>query len=611
MSSGLPNSGKSKAVQKLFDLQSKPQPGFSHYESIATGLSPSSKIEAGRVNDNSLHYYGFLCGLKRNLLVRTKDAEDFINDYTQEVFNDEVLKTHLHNILECLKDTYNPTIEAKTAKRGLKQIKGLMKGAGLIKVWDLSFNSMAYQFIRCFSGHLYNSYMWLFTDIERDRLKLHKPPTEVNAKMRRSRLEYLVSSSKMSSNIKTKRKNACTIFATYEGKEQPSVTITKLQKECLNAAPQLGVQDLINEEVIPINFDETDQFFLLAQLKQQITRDPNEIPLSYIFLRGALDLLVEQSIFIRRSQLILKARECNIDDEEGFVKFCKYFTSFGSILDISFINSMCDIIIIKPDKFLTTLDEVFNKQDKGNLLTDGIITQDLAPKLFGKESNMYLEVLEAVGLITNVTHHSPSDYAHYDFCYYMPSFRKSEDNSRYNPFAIQLVRSVRYPSINMEVALSKNILDKLPNGILQPSNKDNMTQLHFIQDDLDTTITIVYQGGVIEFLVKSSDMAAIPLYVETIIDVCKVIAEDCNFKRYGKPQYHFAVLCAEDKNESAYNFSRQRHILPDDEPCRACVHKKHHNEHTMAWINALIKVSQPITYYIYFQFPFITVETYS
>lgn len=592
MSSGLPNSGKSEAVKKLLNLPETPPPGFSHYECTVTGLSPDSSIEAGKVDKNGLYYYGFLAGFKKNLASGNKHVAAVIDDHTMNMFDDRMLESHFFNTLKQLQVNYEPTTEAKRDNNSLQQIKGLMEGAGLIKVWDLSFNSFAQQFIRCFSGHLYNSYMWLFTDAKRDEPQLHMPINEANFNMRRSRLEYLVRCSKMTCDLNSKRKNACTIFAKYESEYCSG--IEAMQIEYQSATPQLGVDDLINDEIIPVNFSEDDIFFL-QQLKQLIVqKTPEDIPLSHIFLRGALDL--EKSIFMRRDQLKLKAAKCKMDDK-SFEEFSRYFTSFGSILDVSLINEDCNIVIIKPDEFLLRLDKALspqNIQNNDSLLKYGMITEELGFSLFGEEGNMFLKVLDAAHIVINVTDRCSCEYSRCGECYYMPSVRKVNDKTRYNPKAIQLVRSIRFPSVNMEVILGKYLLDKIPNAFLQPYEMDNVTRISI--DNTDAFIEVVYQGGVIELLVKSAEPTRVSSLVESIIEVCQEITKGAS-KRYGQPQYHFAVLCAEEKHDFAYDFSRKRHILPDDELCDQC-QQKHLDKDVGLWIEALQKVRQETIFFV-------------
>ena len=594
MSGGLPYSGKSEAIQKLFNLQSKPPPGFSCYEAFATGLTTNSTIEAWSCSELELCYDGCLSGIKRNLALEDKPVHkcNFINDYNTTSFEDLKLEHHLHKSIAWM--------SANEAKRE-KERKGLKQGAGFIKVWDLTFNSIALQFILCFSGHLHNSYMWLFTDVDRDTKYLHKPP-ESSETMRQSRLEYLLHSSKLTSSLKQPRKDACTVFAKVKSQDdETNLKLTKLQRECQNAAPQLGVEHLINERVKPINFANTRSHVLWKFLKQQIAKDYEEIPVSYIFLRGAL-ASDNELLFMTRRDLKKMAMDCGIK-EENFEHFCCFFTSFGSILDVHLINSDCDIVIINPDKFLSTLDHAFNPEKikkEEALSTDGILTDDRASVFFGQNKHMYIKVLEAVGLATKVTGQCPSQYAKEDDCFYMPSVRKKEEVFTYHLEAVQLITSVHYPSLNLIVAITKYLLKSIPASTLHTSGESNITKISFKEDSVDIIIKIVYQGGVIEFLVETTNTRIVSSSVSKIIKGCQKIAEDCiRFQRFGKPQYKFAVLCAKDDLQIPYNFSRKHHILPDDEFCDRCVQKERPNEFTKAWSKELRNVCHN-TYNTYF-----------
>ena len=290
-------------------------------------------------------------------------------------------------------------------------------------------------------------------------------------------------------------------------------------------------------------------------------------------------------------QLKQKARECGIKNDESFEEFCSYFTSFGSILNVNLVNPKCNIVIIKPDEFLSTLDQAFAPAkhtpeiliDVHKLSLDGIITDELARTLFKKDTNTFVEVLEAVGLVTKVSHYSSDGHDYSGTFYYMPSARQCEEMLQYNQKAVQLITSVRYPSVNMEVALSKYVLSNIRNATLQASKKRNITKIHFKEEsNKNGFIEIVYQGGVIEFTIESINPSTI---VQIIIKGCKEIAKHNLRRRFGESKYHFAVLCDNDKHELAYNYTRKRHKIPYDEFCCKCPAKLHLN----AWNEVLEK----------------------
>ena len=571
---GLPDSGKSKVIERIFGSSPKLLPGFHYYKYVAKGLLQDTSIETTETTNPDFYNYGFLCGLKQKFAQESEEIGKFSYDSLECTFNDPALDKHLKETIEYLK---------KEAEQN--EMKQMIKGAGLINVWELTINSTTLHFLHCFSGHLYNSYTWLFTDIERDRQILHKPPSAIkgNTKLRKSRLEYLLCSSQLSSKAGGNRKNVCAIFAKHANPENVPIETKKLRKECQNAKNQLGVQNLVNDEIIAVDFSDcNNKADLSVHLKQTIQTAPIEIPLSSMFFRGALYL--EKSIFMHRNELKKKAMKCHIG-ESAFNEFCRCFTSFGSILDVSLVNPDCNIVIIKPDEFLSKLDKAFNPENTDDKLwIEGIITETSVVTLFGKEGNTFIEVLEAVGLVTDVTNRCSSEYADCSLCFYMPSIRKHNEILDYNQKSIQLKTSIRFPSVNLVIAITKHLLKNIPNSWLQPTENSNVTQICSEDDDVKTVIEIIYQGGVIEFIVDS------PTAVETIIHGCEEIAKRIQSKRFGDPRYHFAVRCAKDTHLVAHNFSRKEHILPDDDLCDTCLQVEHPN--TKAWINALNEVPE-------------------
>ena len=578
MAGGLLKDVKSDLVERFVETKEERPYGFAHYEIITSGLSPNMFLKAKRIHSSEFYGSSFLSCLGK---VLTHGVNENGDSHKGNTFNDQKLNDHLQSMANKICETLKTT--ERTKQTSLTTI-AKMETECFIKVWNLTFNSIAYQFLHCFAGYFHNSYMWLFAE---DSDELHKPPQSKDGIIRRSRLEYFLRSSKLSSCMEEeneKRKRVCKIFTNQAG--QKNMKLKGLEAEYLHAASQLGVQDYIDGEILPINFSETDRVVLLDHLRQQIGETPHEIPLSYLFLRSALDL--EKSVFMTYDQLKQKATECGIEKDESFEDFCKYFTSFGSILVVNFVNPKCNIVIIKPDEFLSTLDHAFAPApyllgDAHKLSMNGIMTDELARDLFKNDKDKFTEVLEAVGLVTKVNRYSDESIPFGTF-YYMPSARQCEEKLTCNQKAVQLITSVRYPSMNMEVALSKYILSNRQNAILQASNQRNVTKICFTEEgDKKGFIEIVYQGGVIEFTIESINPLAI---VQIIVNGCKKIAEH-NSRRFGESKYHFAVLCAKDKHELAYNFNRKRHKIPYNERCCQCPP----NLHLKAWNEVLKKAS--------------------
>jgi hypothetical protein len=224
--------------------------------------------------------------------------------------------------------------------------------------------------------------------------------------------------------------------------------------------------------------------------------------------------------------------------------------------------STSDIIIVKPEQFLTTLDQAFNFENIENDLVahKGILTNDKAKSLFGDDYQMFMDVLEAVGLTTGIAkgQYAPSLPSQNGKCFYIPSLRMQGEEIFFSPRRIQLVTSMRYPSISLIVALTRHLLDTIPNSQLILAVDRNKTRITTPESEVE----IFFHGDVIEFSILQKDET----FILEIVKACKRLSNALSQNRYGEAKFYFAVICEKHDNYIGFNFYRKRHILPFDEP---------------------------------------------
>ena len=148
--------------------------------------------------------------------------------------------------------------------------------------------------------------MWLFLDLDRDLSELHIPPVvhDQHVMKCRSRVQYLFRSCHLSKG--SKRKSVCKIFATYNEDEVLQVNedlssynslrgrLAILRRECSNVAEQMGVKELVDIDIIPVNMESNKAEKILKDTMQDIFEQlqPKKIPESWMCLR---DLLAQHS----------------------------------------------------------------------------------------------------------------------------------------------------------------------------------------------------------------------------------------------------------------------------------------------------------------------------
>lgn len=351
------------------------------------------------------------------------------------------------------------------------------------------------------------------------------------------------------------------------------VLISNLEEDLGHIARQLKVSDLMEESVIDIQSG-SKRTSLQSYIKRSLSQT-NEVTVSvsWLFLRGALEH--SKNIFMDKEELREIAKECGI--EEDFKDFCEFFTSFGSIFDISLKCQSSEIVIIKPDKFLSKLNEAFDsisspdEQDSSSYKKDGIITSETATKLFGAaEGKSFMIVLAQVGIAAAIQ-------ADRDEYYYMPCARKLKQQLLSDKAAVKLLLNVQCPTVvNYEVSFTECMLNLCGNDAqLQSSEYENVTVMKLINDNSNGFVTIIYRGDEIEVKVEV-EAANHRSHLDCVIQVLHAFQELAQKANNGTFAYAFATKCKNDY-----------HLLdlPND-LCKKC----QKNEDLQIWVEALKEV---------------------
>ena len=198
----------------------------------------------------------------------------------------------------------------------------LKSGNGLVNIWDIGVNRAIIPFLYRFSGHYSLNYMWLFIDLDNDLSQLHIPPVVRDPLLMkwRSRLQYLFRSCHLSKSSK-REGGVCKIFATYDVLQVDEDLMSHnnlrrrlaiLRRECNIVAEQMGVKELVDIEVIPINMKSKKAEKILKDNMQALFEQlqPQKIPESWMRLR---DLLAQRSSScITKPELQCEAQKCGI-----------------------------------------------------------------------------------------------------------------------------------------------------------------------------------------------------------------------------------------------------------------------------------------------------------
>lgn len=595
---GLPKSGITDTVCRLLDetidLYEDNEDnlvhieGFAHFQIMATRKGESS-LHLASASTKMACMYGILSGLFRKY-------HNMLPLHSPKINEDDTTTNHfLSEFLKFFRKKHD-----ELSVRHFDQ--SLKSGIAIVNIWDFSINKAVYNFLKCFSGHFSNSYMWLFLNYTRDIHDMHVHPEVENDRegaqdlIWRSRLHYLLHLCKICRlhSLVQRNDDACKLIVTHTKKQKDKdiePDIKKVSDVLSTASQQIGVEDVLCSNIADINIDYSKVGSRLTSLLNDIIKVQKEqhIPLSWAFFRG--DISEKEDVIMDRAILQQEAETYGIFDEQ-FQKFCQFFTSFGSIFDVQLVDPNSNLVVTKPSLFFKTIHQLFEKNETGEYIdSNGILSMKKIKVIKHVRPVDLVAVLVSVRLAVKVPHDriEKQTTQQNDFVerYYIPASRKGQPMIKCTKGAVQLVMCMKSPLINIDIALTTTLLsDQTQKFVLKSSEVINVTHLSTCTRDINLFLTV--QGDVLEIELKSTtdQEGCFDNVCLSIVKACKRIFGELDAK------YHFGVVCADDAFEDvSYNIYHRRHILPATYFCDRCWKEGFYNRSLIrAWNNALSKV---------------------
>ena len=481
----------------------------------------------------------------------------------------------------------------------------------LVNMWEVALNKTAVHLIKAFRGHLHNCHPWLFLDLLEDLDKLHLPPELSKTAERngvilmkwRPRLHYLLRCCSFAeSKQENKRRRVCTLFAKHDGtltKELQKNKMDELEKKVQAVVNHMGVAPLMGEKLESINLS-TEKDDASLQLNKKllnvICETPYKtIPVAWVFLRSYM--YHHEKSYIGKQYLEGYARQCGMS-EKSFEEFCKFYTSFGSIFDLSLIGNQNKYVIIRPMPFLKSLDCIFTPGEemlqKDGMIKYGFYSEEACDDFLGVDCDPLMRAIVSLNLATKVTSSfiepppEPEIEVKPNTTYYFisSSRNKLSITKELDTRSIHVITSINTPHIFSQVSIIRKILEnrKFEEAKIVPCENFNQTIISY----KDTKIKIVSYSPAMRLYVSKPDSEV----CAGIAMAYKDIAEES--EEFGiTVKYKFVKLCVAYRNEIPNVQSLPSsfyHILPDDELCAKCKDVDCEEDLLQAWNEALRQV---------------------
>uniref|UniRef100_A0A1X7SR76 Uncharacterized protein n=1 Tax=Amphimedon queenslandica TaxID=400682 RepID=A0A1X7SR76_AMPQE len=245
-------------------------------------------------------------------------------------------------------------------------------------------------------------------------------------------------------------------------------------------------------------------------------------------------------------------------------EFCHFFTSFGSIIDVSLIDPSSRLIILQPISFLNKLDKLFYFSSDDTLVTShGLVSEAIAETIFDKNASIYMSFLESLCIATKISQEQVN--VTIDQCsYYISNVCTHPPLLQCSPTSLHLVHDTNNSLSNFLVIFTAKFLKSYPMAQLDVSRTPHINVTRFCSRSDGLLFELVYLGDIIEFCFPDLDK-------ELLCDVCELIVKKCHeIMNESDILYNFAILCAKNQLKGPCKLQMERHALPFKDKCKYC-----------------------------------------
>lgn len=595
MVNGLPHSGKSKVVKNFIreispgEIIPKPDHGLSFHELLAV-QEHDKTIKYQITTSEDCYFYAMQSAMRQTGYDMKLQSNGEDNSERKKMFNNDGLDAHFWKTFAQLRD----------GQEQASWVNKHISGVALFNIWDIGYSRTVHHFLSPLHHLLHKSYSWLFFDLERDSKDPFKPPDVYdgeNLLRWHSRIHYLIRAAKFSEPRLPQKIFCSTMFATHDGKlteNEWKEKISSIKPNLKYAATQTDVAELNFvdfDNIVSIDLScSTKQFTAnMNDLVTKVLQARMKVPVSFIFLRSFY-YTHNKMLYAKKTEIKQLADELRISSK-NFQEFCEVFTSFGSIIDVSLIDSESEYIIMKPDLFLDEINKIFHTNDS-ELADTGILTLSAAEDFFGSTANAeaYMDILVSLSLAVRLTHVQVESLPSLDSStvLYLPDIRTTtpiEDSTELRSNVLRLIRGQNAPPDHLQVSFVTEFLKLNENSsvCIQENVPNNVTVIKAFdpaRSNPPIEFKVVYFGHTLEFRFTTANKE---IFTQIIICCHKVMSYDY----HKKTKYDFAIMCSKDPIPK-----REYHYLPDSELCKRCQTNERLQDPISNMWNAVVEVNR-------------------
>ena len=630
---GLPNTGKTSVIEKLFKefIRLKPESTLkiddymgrkkneqclSIYELCVLGGLPHDQYAWSFATNRFGAMYSIICSLARrdSLLTEAKfesteqDPKSLIDQHVQWLM--EKVSSYLENIKD---------------ERG--KLSLIQDGLSLINVMDISVNRALYDFLSIILFSCRKHFRLVFFSLD-DVPKLDKIPdlphdrygktNDDNIVMRqRSRVTYLLHFATLGYKKEedTNAAHNTVMVATKKSVHTDKPTapeedlLMQAKQKILEHAKKLKVDEFLEEWEL-VDLDDIDSLKNLGETLQNIIKHVEqfkiELPLRWIILRSLVTSLnphyatQSKMIIVDKQSIINEARHMKMGPEE-VEQFLIAFTEFGSILYMPHFDDIKHLVIVDIYEFAQLLHKLFYPSNPEaeyakRLLKHGIISHKNVNEVLDATTyvvSYFMQILFSFVMVAKVKSVIIDQEAEKSgMHYYLPSAKNGANYTLKrvdDDCAFLEVKSVNFPA-NFQACITQGIMNNNEDAVLVATEYCNVSQFQFqSQGKPNVQIDMIYEGQKSRLVIRhpSIDVSSF----DAIVDACsKVLYAFCHClqrtaNRIRDLKYDVAIQCCADEIERHYLYCDK-----DLDQCDKCFNNSSKNNFRSCWAEAAKKV---------------------
>ena len=498
-------------------------------------------------------------------------------------------------------------------------------------VLDVGTNKAILEVLQQLGKELRKLLLVIVLDLKRDADHMGEPPELVKGEedktfmRRRSRVKYSTRMADIPATLALAEKQPRVLYALTHadkfGNDKERIeAVEKVRNAVHTSATEAGISEAINPQMLPINSESEDDIRLLKKtLEEMVERHKRfeyNMPLRWLFFRTALSQYAkeEETFHITREKFNDIAHKCWMQTEEDIDEFLKIFREGLSLLSCPNIPVLHSNIIIDPMKFFQGFGRLYYaakvlplaehdvmqseriKEHVQESFKKGILCNNLANKLWGKDANLYIEVFEHSGFMTSLNSYKECcPFCNDPTCFFAPTLRSEMWAEEPSPKSLFITCSTDYIALQLQSQYVKHMPDYLPQVQLKKVPYHNAISFVHEHEQKMITINVIFHNDAVE--IRVSPHVENRLTIGEIYSKLKSLSvEIFNQVSVKMPEMRFdlAVTCPNSEFTPKRTHFMPFHICAvcvDQLICTVCKSEIPVSPEKKLWINAAYLVS--------------------